>query len=77
MLSFMSLGMIFGSSGVAYLTDYVYRDPARVGWSIATIYGTAGPIALLCFSLSYRAANRARFVFHPEWDLMSAQTTAT
>ena len=40
------IGLAFGPTSVALLTDYVFRDPAMVGWSIAIVAGLCTPLSL-------------------------------
>ncbi len=46
-------GIGFGASAAALVTDYVFRDPARVGDSVSLVAAVAAPLAAL--SLSYAA----------------------
>ncbi|RVT94909.1 MFS transporter [Sphingomonas crocodyli] len=58
-LSATLVGMIVGPSSVALLTDKVFMDPAKVGWSVAIVCGVAAPLAILIYLAGFRAAARA------------------
>jgi hypothetical protein len=49
------IGMVLGASMVAVLTDYVFRDPMAVGWSMATVALLVLPAsaALLAWSMKH------------------------
>lgn len=52
------LGLGFGPTAVAMLTDYVFQDPVAVNWSLAIVAAIACPVASLIFAYglkSYRA----------------------
>ena len=53
------VGMILGPSSVAMLTDKVFMDPAKVGWSVAIVCGVTAPICVLIYLAGFRAAARA------------------
>lgn len=53
------IGMTLGPSVVAFFTDAVFGDPARVGDSIMLIYAIFGPLAVIVFALGLRPARRA------------------
>lgn len=59
LLTFNLLGLGCGPSLVAALTSFFYRDPAMVGWSIATAYLVVMPIAVLCFMAAFRPMREA------------------
>lgn len=53
------IGLLLGPTSVALLTDYVFEDPLKVGYSISVVAAVTGPasVALLALSLRpYRAA---------------------
>ena len=53
------IGLLLGPTSVALLTDYVFRDPMKVGYSISVVATLAGPasVSLLYFALRpYRRA---------------------
>lgn len=52
------LGMIVGPSSVAILTEHVFKDPKAVGHSIAVVAVASCSFAILCLTLTYRAAGR-------------------
>jgi MFS family permease len=54
LLVFNLLGLGCGPSLVAALTSFLYRDPAMVGWSIATAYLIVMPVAALCFVSAFK-----------------------
>lgn len=41
------IGLGLGPTAVAAITDYVFRDPLALGWSIAVLAGVAGPLSAL------------------------------
>ncbi|RMF96413.1 MAG: MFS transporter [Gammaproteobacteria bacterium] len=47
-------GIGFGPTAAALLTDYVYRDPAKLHWSMATITALGSVLAILILTLSLR-----------------------
>lgn len=51
--------MAVGPSSVAVLTDLVFADPKKVGWSLAVVLGVCLPLALLSLGVSWRAGARA------------------
>ncbi|WP_158624714.1 MFS transporter [Caulobacter sp. 602-1] len=51
--------MAVGPSSVAMLTDLVFADPKKVGWSLSIVLGVCLPLALLSLGLSWRAGARA------------------
>jgi MFS family permease len=56
-------GIGLGSLATGVLNDYVFRDPNRVGDSIAWVIGIAAPLAALLLAICmapYRQATRAR-----------------
>ena len=53
---------LIGSLGpvvVGTLTDFVFRDEARIGWSLAVVLSTMIPSALICLRLCLPALRRA------------------
>jgi MFS family permease len=50
---------IIGPSMVAGLTDYAWRDPLMVGWSIATTYAICAAGTILALVATWRASLRA------------------
>lgn len=52
------IGLAFGPTSVALLTDYVFRDPARVGWSIGLVAAICAPLSAILL-LKARAPYRA------------------
>lgn len=62
------LGLTLGPTGVGMLTDYVFKDPGKIGWSL----GIAAPILLLLGAViaisaiaPYRTAVRAQLAASP------------
>jgi MFS family permease len=53
----MLLGLGLGTTATALCTDYLYRSPEAVGWSISTVAIPAGVLSALLF---WRAASIAR-----------------
>jgi MFS family permease len=53
------LGMIVGPSSVAILTEHVFEDQKAVGKSIAVLAVISCSLAILCLTLTFRAAGRA------------------
>jgi MFS family permease len=53
------LGMIVGPSIVAILTEHVFEDQKAVGKSIAVLAVISCSLAILCLTLTFRAAGRA------------------
>jgi MFS family permease len=49
------LGLGFGPTAVAMLTDYVYQDPTAVNWSLAITAGIACPLASVIFGYGLKA----------------------
>lgn len=47
-------GIGFGPTATALVTDFVFRDDQRVGWSIALVAGTAAPLALVLLGVGMR-----------------------
>ena len=45
------LGIGFGGTATALLTDYVFRDPARLHWSMAAIAAGAGVLGVAMLTL--------------------------
>ncbi len=41
------IGLVFGPLGVASLTDYVFKNPAAVGWSLSVVAMLTGPAAIV------------------------------
>ncbi|HEY3696174.1 MFS transporter [Phenylobacterium sp.] len=56
---FNILGMTLGPLIVALLTEHVFRDPAKVGLSIALMTGVLGVVALVIFCFSLKPAREA------------------
>jgi MFS family permease len=56
---FNIIGMVLGPTVVALLTENVFRDPAKVGWSLATTFGVAGGGAIVVFFLLLKPAREA------------------
>jgi MFS family permease len=54
-----TISNIIGPSIVAGLTDYVFRDPLKVGWSIAATYVVCASVTILALIVTYRASLRA------------------
>lgn len=50
-----SLGGTFGPMAVGALTDFVFRDPARIGWSLGVVLTSAPTLALLAHRFALRA----------------------
>lgn len=58
-------GLCFGPSVVAAFTDFVFRDPMKVGSSIMMTYLIAGPLAALAFRLGYGPCRAAQNRMQP------------
>lgn len=58
------IGMVLGGALVGVFTDYLFRDPAKVGWSLALTGALVLPLSILCLWLAvapFRASlDRAR-----------------
>ena len=54
----IAIGVVAGTSVTAFLTDYVFRSPAMVGWSISSVTLPAGAVGALLFFISYRNLHR-------------------
>ena len=52
-------GLCLGPSVVAGFTDFLFGDPAKVGWSILLTYVITGPLAALAFHLGRPACTEA------------------
>ncbi len=63
------IGLVFGPLSVASLTDYVFRAPAAVGWSLAIVALVTGPASVV---LIYRGLPHYRRAL----DEVSAQSGA-
>jgi MFS family permease len=48
-----------GPLAVGVLTDFVFRDEARLGWSLAVVMSTMIPLAILCLRACLPALRRA------------------
>ncbi len=48
------IGLGFGPTAVALLTDYAYGDPLALGKSIATLTAVAGPCSMLLLASAFR-----------------------
>ena len=48
-----------GPMSVGLLTDHVFRDEAKLGWSLAVVMATMLPLAIICLRLSLPALRRA------------------
>lgn len=53
------LGIGTGPLIVGFLTDFVFRDDMKIGWSLATIVCTALPLSLISYRLSLRPLSGA------------------
>jgi len=53
------LGMTVGPAMVGLLTDFVFRDPAKIHLSLATTFGILATIAGVAFTLGLRPMRRA------------------
>lgn len=58
-LSATLVGMILGPSSVALLTDKLFMDTTKVGWSVAIVCGVTAPIVVLIYAIGFRAAAQA------------------
>ena len=59
LLCLNGLGGGLGPVVVGGLTDGVFRDPAKVGWSLAVVICTAIPLALICLRLALKPLRAA------------------
>lgn len=48
------IGLGLGPTAVALLTDYAFRDPQALGFSIAAIAATAGPLSVIAIATGLR-----------------------
>ena len=53
------IGLMLGPTSVALLTDYVFRDPMKVGYSISVVAALTGPASLALLFLALRPYRRA------------------
>jgi MFS family permease len=53
------MGICLGPSIVALITDFVFRDPALVGYSLALAFAIVAPVASLVFWFGLRPAREA------------------
>jgi len=53
------LGLGLGPTSVALVTDFIFADEARVGWSIALVIGVEVPLAILLFVIGMKAYRKA------------------
>jgi MFS family permease len=50
-----SIGLLVGPTAVAAITDYGFGDPAKVGYSIAIVGGSARLLAFVMFLIGLKA----------------------
>jgi MFS family permease len=55
------VGLLLGPLSVAVLTDDVFQDPLKIGWSLATVCLIVQPLAIGSLWLAYRHARRRSF----------------
>jgi len=53
------IGLLLGPTSVALLTDYVFRDPMKVGYSISIVAAVTGPISAVLLFFARRPYRRA------------------
>ncbi len=53
------IGLGLGPTAVAILTDYAFRDPQAVGWSISVIAASAGPLSAAALASGLRHYRRS------------------
>jgi MFS family permease len=53
------IGLLLGPTSVALLTDYVFRDPLKVGYSISIVAAVTGPLSVLLLFLARRPYRQA------------------
>lgn len=58
-LVFNLMGMCLGPPSVAFMTDFVFHDPAKVNLSLLSIYVVVALLATLLFRLGLSSARRA------------------
>jgi len=75
------IGLLLGPTSVAVLTDYVFRDPLKVGWSISVVAAVVSPLSVGLFIAamsSYRKSiDNARQWSEEKWSDDDAGTVAS
>ena len=68
------VGLGLGPTLVALFTDYVYGEPALVGYSLATVAGIAGPLSAIVLATGLKHYRRSLAEAERGWN-HSAQSS--